>query len=380
MSDPSSAPWDAGRFINTLAFFETLPFLGSVSWIRELLSGSASPQSLPKPQATIMILVIGETLAQQVVQPFLAQGYPVRVLVSDRQRAPAQLGSHPQLSLVEADLTRPETLKPELMQGVEVILGDLAGDGSAIANLIPLAKDYFASLPEPGQRSLFNFRQPSLELQNLWGALDDVVMGGVSASEFRLSNGVGQFTGRVSTANSGGFASIRTRNLNPPLDLSHYQGIALTVRGDGQRYKFFVRPDDRWDGIGYAASFDTVANTWITIRMPFKDFIPVLRAKTAREQPPLDPKQVYSFQVMLSKFEYDGALNPQFAAGQFRLEIATIDAFGGPIMPRWLLVNSNLQIENLLQTHSTSYHVILPEPGDTQSLTLAEHCLQALSA
>lgn len=50
----------------------------------------------------------------------------------------------------------------------------------------------------------------------VWGPLDDVVMGGVSESGFELrqqggeSGGpVGVFSGIVSAANSGGFASVR---------------------------------------------------------------------------------------------------------------------------------------------------------------------------
>jgi hypothetical protein len=174
---------------------------------------------------------------------------------------------------------------------------------------------------------LFDFRQSDSNQLQLWGALDDVVMGGVSASGLQLLPTSALFTGNVSTANSGGFASIRTRNLQPALNLSGYAGIELRVKGDGNRYKFFLRSDDRWDGIGYAHSFDTTPGEWITVKIPFDGLVPVLRAKTIPNAAPINTNQIYSFQLMLSKFEYDGQLNPHFQPGEFRLELETIGAY-----------------------------------------------------
>lgn len=45
----------------------------------------------------------------------------------------------------------------------------------------------------------------------------------------------------------GGFASVRTRNLAPPLDVSPYGGMALRLFGDGQRYKFIMRSSEVGD-------------------------------------------------------------------------------------------------------------------------------------
>nr|WP_299487726.1 CIA30 family protein [Acaryochloris sp. IP29b_bin.137] len=181
--------------------------------------------------------------------------------------------------------------------------------------------------PPPVQANLiFDFSQ-SDQLDQLWGAVDDVVMGGVSNSGLRYEVGVATFTGTVSTANSGGFASVRTRNFEPPLDLSAHQGIELQVKGDGQRYKFLLRDEDKWDSIAYAFSFDTVAREWITVRIPFNHLTPVFRAKTVSDAPPVQSQQIRAMQVMLSKFEYDGALNPRFSPGDFRLSIKAIGVY-----------------------------------------------------
>lgn len=194
-----------------------------------------------------------------------------------------------------------------------------------------LQKMFFGSTPPPPPQFqaglIFDFRQLSENLGQTWGALDDVVMGGVSASSFQPHGEGALFTGNVSTDNSGGFASVRTRNFEPPLNLSGYMGIELSVKGDGQRYKFFVRDSGTWDSMAYAYSFETVAEQWIRVRVPFAEMVPVSRARTVQGAQPLNTARIYSMQLMLSKFEYDGVLNPKFTTGEFRLLVQTIGAY-----------------------------------------------------
>lgn len=223
MAEPTRQSWDAGRFLQTLSYFEEIPIL---NWFQKMMPGSMPP---PPPQVQ--------------------------------------------------------------------------------ANLI------------------FDFRQSTQDISQLWGPVDDVVMGGVSNSGLRHDSGVAVFTGKVSTANSGGFASVRTRNFEPPLDLSSHQGIELRVKGDGQRYKFLLRDQDRWDSIAYAYSFDTVPREWMTVRIPFNQLTPVFRAKTVNDAAPIQSQHIRAMQMMLSKFEYDGALNPRFSPGEFRLSIQTIGVY-----------------------------------------------------
>jgi hypothetical protein len=52
--------------------------------------------------------------------------------------------------------------------------------------------------------------------------------------------------------------------------------------------------------------------------------VPVFRAKTVKNGPSLNSSQIRSLQLMLSKFEYDGALNPHFEAGSFALLVQAI--------------------------------------------------------
>lgn len=48
------------------------------------------------------------------------------------------------------------------------------------------------------------------------------------------------------------------------------------------------------------------------------------RTKTVENPPPFSSSSINSFQLMLSKFELDGKLNPNFSAGPFELRISII--------------------------------------------------------
>ncbi|MGB3201333.1 MAG: CIA30 family protein [Nodosilinea sp.] len=186
--------------------------------------------------------------------------------------------------------------------------------------------DRLGQMPTYREATLFDFRQPAPAIAALWGSLDDGVMGGVSNSQVQWQHGL-RFVGQVSTANSGGFASIRTRNLEPPLNLSQWQGTVLYARGDGQRYKWILRDNSGWDSLAYCRSFDTETEIPNVVRTPFLDMVATRRARTVPAVAPLNPAQIYSMQLMLSKFEYDGALNPAFEPGSFDLTIERLGVY-----------------------------------------------------
>lgn len=348
-------PWDLGRFFQTLTYFEIIPFIGSNSWLRNMILGNETPPARPNIniQKTGTILVAGATgrLGQRLVKHLLQRNYKVRVLVRSIEAAKPILGSG--IDYYEGDITIPESLKPELMADVTAVISCIGsrvqpgGENPSpqpqeveylgMKNLITLAANY---LPNPRETVIFDFSQPSPEIKSTWGAVDDVVMGGVSASNLRLVSGVALFSGNVSTANSGGFASVRNRNFEPPLDLSDYEGIQLRVKGDGKRYKIIMRSEGKWDGISYCYSFDTIYNYDLTISIPFADLRPVFRAKTLTDVGAFDASKVYSIQLMLSKFEYDGELNPKFEAGSFQLQIESIKAYKNKPTPQFVMVSS----------------------------------------
>ncbi len=307
------------------------------------------------------ILVIGDrnSLGQQVISSLAKLDHQLFVLDSQSKN----------LTQFPIDLTRPETLSQENLQKVQQIIFCLEKSSNASANfgntgfslqqLENLAKRSYL-LAENNSLGLFDFSSEIPEQVQLWGSVNDVVMGGVSQSQLQAQTDRALFTGYVSTENNGGFASVRTRNYDPVLDLSEYQGIELQVIGDGKRYKFISRCEGAWDGVSYVASFDTVYDTFTTVRIPFASLRPVVRAKTYAQAGAFESNQVYSLQLMLSKFEYDGELNATFEPGEFELGITSIKAYGGMPKPSLVVINNsqNATLEKTFYGSELAYALI----------------------
>jgi hypothetical protein len=162
----------------------------------------------------------------------------------------------------------------------------------------------------------------------IWGPLDDVVMGGVSKSDLNPGEAFkGLWSGFTSSANNGGFAGIRTKTFNPPLDLGGCKGIRVKLMGDGQRYKMILRDDDDWNGIAWSHSFDTVKGRSIDISIPFEKFSPTRFARRVPMVVPFRKNSLAGVQLTLSKFEYEGDLNPKFVEGPFSVKLESLQAF-----------------------------------------------------
>ncbi|XP_027347820.1 uncharacterized protein LOC113859205 isoform X2 [Abrus precatorius] len=323
-----------------------------------------------------IVLVAGATggVGRRVVDILRKKGIPVRVLVRNEEKARRMLGSD--VDLVTGDITKDSTLIPEYFKGVKkvinaasVIVGPKEGDTPDRAKYSQGIKFFEPEIkgdsPEKveyiGMRNLIKAVKDNLGLrrgkllfgfegnnyrQLPWGALDDVVMGGVSESTFQIDptggeNGgpTGVFKGVVSTANNGGFTSIRTKNFSEPENLSAYDGLEFRLKGDGRRYKVIVRTSYDWDTLGYTAGFNTEKGKWQSIQVPFSSLRPVFRARTVPDAPPFDPSIIVSLQLMFSKFEYDGKLNETFVEGPFELPVSSIRAYiKDPIMPKYSLI------------------------------------------
>jgi hypothetical protein len=318
------------RLWQTLVYFDVIPWINC--W-QELFQGKKN-NLLAGKMNYILLSTIGNNLAQATLNYCCQKGYFLKLINPQNYDLPEQ--SSQQIQLINKPITAINYEDRDILVRVSTFI---CFPEKGINNLINLINDNL----QPGEILLFDFTNPAEEIKAVWGAVDDVVMGGVSASNFRISNRKAIFSGVVSTDNNGGFASVRSRNLTQPWDLSAYRGIRLRVQGDGQRYKFITRCEGKWDGISYCYSFDTLANVWMTIEIPFAELIPVFRAKTVKDAGKFDSTQVYSWQLMLSKFEYDGAYNPHFQPGAFALEIESIKAYGAENSPQLVLMGSHHQ-------------------------------------
>lgn len=170
--------------------------------------------------------------------------------------------------------------------------------------------------------TIFDFTLP--ESTEQWRPVDDVVMGGVSASRMEyVPDGHAVFAGTLSRENNGGFASVRCA---PGLfELGDFDGIRLRVRGDGRIYRLRLRMDEGFDGVAYQASFSTEDGTWITVDLPFSAFRPSFRGRDVPNAPALRPGSIRQIGLMIA----DGQ------EGAFRLEIASIAAtLDSPAIPR----------------------------------------------
>ncbi|NTU59137.1 MAG: CIA30 family protein [Chlorobiaceae bacterium] len=121
----------------------------------------------------------------------------------------------------------------------------------------------------------------------VWRNVDDVVMGGMSRSAMQLlEDGGAIFTGVLSLERNGGFASVRS--IPYAHDYQDCDRFLIRVMGDGRKYSFRVRNDERFDGVVYASDFETVAGEWVVVEVPFAGFKPLFRGKVVSGAPPMD--------------------------------------------------------------------------------------------
>ena len=113
-----------------------------------------------------------------------------------------------------------------------------------------------------------------IQPETRWRFFADTVMGGVSSGQVAFETdgdaSYAHMTGRVSTANNGGFIQIRMEL--PDAAPVETTGVRLIVRGNDQRYFVHLRTRGTmlpWQY--YQAGFD-VTRDWTEVRLPFEAF------------------------------------------------------------------------------------------------------------
>lgn len=144
-----------------------------------------------------------------------------------------------------------------------------------------------------------------------WQAVNDGVMGGVSAGHMVAAEPGLRFEGVLSLENNGGFASVR-RSIDH--DLSGAGAVRLQVRGDGRTYQFRLRLDDRWDGIAWRAEFQTTGDRQ-TVELAFGEFVPVFRGRRVPDAGP----------VVAGRIRQIGFMLADRTPGPFALDILAIE-------------------------------------------------------
>jgi len=182
-----------------------------------------------------------------------------------------------------------------------------------IIDAMPMRQQEMAA-QQASEKMLIDFND--VDESGTWWIVNDGVMGGLSQSEFKLTDeGTVIFQGNVSLENFGGFSSTRT---NPrSFKLENYQGLLVRVKGDGKKYQLRLHADNRFDDIAYRYYFKTQPATWLTIRAPFGEFVPVFRGRIMNNVSPISPEKIKAIGFMISDKQ----------AGPFRLEIDSIRAY-----------------------------------------------------
>jgi len=155
--------------------------------------------------------------------------------------------------------------------------------------------------------------------------LDDVVMGGASSSTFDTATG--KWTGQVTDANNGGFIGSRSTPF-VEYDMSKCTGIQLKVtpgNRESLRLKVVVRDSTDFNGIGWTTSVN-IDGKGSTVKIPFKKQVPTRFAQIL-SGPSFGADRVRGLQLVFSKFEYDGALNPKFRSGDFSLQVEEVRTY-----------------------------------------------------
>ena len=162
------------------------------------------------------------------------------------------------------------------------------------------------------QPLLFDFTQR--DAFKSWRTVDDRVMGGVSRSRLFLADGYATFQGNLSLENNGGFASVRSPELDDTLE--GVDKIRLKVRGDGRSYQLSIRTDRVFDGVRYRSSFETEADVWQEVVLSLEDFRPTWRGRRVPGAPELSAPDIRSFGFMVTDKQ----------EGQFRLDVEWLGA------------------------------------------------------
>ena len=159
------------------------------------------------------------------------------------------------------------------------------------------------------EKLLFDFSSAPMN----WFVVNDGVMGGVSSSTVKLSNGLLVFAGQVRLENNGGFASVRSNGFEQ--DLSEFSGIGLRIRGDGKMYALNVRTSSLGN-VMYQSEFQTKAGEWTELRLPFSELRPTRFGQTLRGNL-LEKDRIESFGFIIANKRNES----------FKLEVDWIKAY-----------------------------------------------------
>ncbi|WP_349270345.1 hypothetical protein MPNTM1_01316 [Mycolicibacterium parafortuitum] len=150
-----------------------------------------------------------------------------------------------------------------------------------------------------------------------WTTVNDPVMGGVSTSQVAFGDGGLVFSGTISLANNGGFASARSPQ-DPTLGRLAAGATSLRVRGQGDGKTYVLEAGIEGQPWSYIQRFTTDAGVQRTYELPVTGFQPVgMRFDPAPDAPrTMDPSLINQISVYI--------LDKQ--QGPFEITLSGVDA------------------------------------------------------
>ena len=146
-----------------------------------------------------------------------------------------------------------------------------------------------------------------------WFSVNDGVMGGISKGGFKITDDNSMlFTGELSLENNGGFASIRSKNVD--IDLQGASAIIVNARGDGRTYWVGLREANQRGASSFRAYMPTAKGELKSVRIPLTDFKYQTFGRSIPMRP-LNPMAVQSIGFTIAD------KNP----GDFQIEIESIE-------------------------------------------------------
>lgn len=127
----------------------------------------------------------------------------------------------------------------------------------------------------------------------------DTVMGGRSHGTLQAVETTAlRFSGHLSLANNGGFASAQF-NLKQPLPALNFQQIRLQLAADGRRYQLRLKTPFIPNGVAYVAHFDSQPGK-ASYEFTARDFNGQFRGRAVANMPVLHFADVYQISIMLA--------------------------------------------------------------------------------
>ena len=159
-------------------------------------------------------------------------------------------------------------------------------------------------------------------------------MGGKSRAGCRVTDAGLLLEGEV-VSDGGGFVSCRSSVYTPPLDLTGFRGLRLSLDGQGRSFKFAVACRDGVlgltelipGGLRWVSTVPTQSDGTSEIEIPFERLTPVVRARPIKLPLRFDPSCITRLQLLHSRFGDDGESNPGYRSGAIQLLIRSIAAY-----------------------------------------------------